>query len=171
VTDTQHGGSDGDLDQVVADLIRGLEKMPHWPGISFRGATAGDSFLTHAGVLVSQGLTATSRDSRVATENFTTPGIYAFLGVHGRAIEQVSAHPEEREVVFLPGSLFSVATTVRYDTHVVTVVEELDLERDPDSPKSVLDDVLRDVAAHLQRDRDASTLLIASPGKFAGDVF
>lgn len=158
------------MDEVVDDLLRALQKMPVHEGVSFRGGTVEDTFGGQSGTVVTRGLTATSRNARVATENFTTPAVYAIVGNQGRSLEGVSQHPEEQEVVFLPGTLFQPVKQVRYGALLVTVVEQLDLERTPDDPKADLDVVLASIAASLRDDLALGLIELSSPGKFAGDI-
>jgi hypothetical protein len=82
--------------------------MPSYDGISFRGRSA-SAALGHSGqVVVSSGLVSTSQDIRVATENFSCEGIYAVVGNSGRSISSYSQHPHEKEIVFLPSTMFLV---------------------------------------------------------------
>lgn len=162
--------TDANMDEVVDDLLRALQKMPVYEGISFRGGTVEDTFGRQAGTVVTRGLTATSRNARIATENFTTPAVYAVLGNRGRALEGVSQHPDEEEVVFLPGTLFRPVKQVRHDALLVTVVEQLDLERTPEDPKADLDAVLASIASTVRHDLALGQIEISSPGKFAGDI-
>jgi hypothetical protein len=162
--------TDANMDEVVDNLLRALQKMPVHEGISFRGGTVEDTFGGQAGTVVTSGLTATSRNARIATENFTTPAVYAVLGNQGRALEGVSQHPEEEEVVFLPGTLFQPVKQVRHGALLVTVVEQLDLERTPEDPKADLDTVLASIASTVRDDLALGQIEISSPGKFVGDI-
>lgn len=105
---------------------------------------------------VTERLVSTSRDPRVATENFTTDAVYAVLSSTGRSIEPFSAARHEREVVLLPGT-------------VLTLVEELDpaAEGEPEV----------DLAAwQVEIGRAVLEAELREPvpdpiaGKFAGDV-
>ena len=71
-------------------------------------------------------LLSTSRDPRVATENFSTEAVYAVLSRTGRSIEPFSAARHEREVVLLPGTVLTLVTRVRVKDLGVTIVEEFD---------------------------------------------
>jgi hypothetical protein len=158
------------MDEVLGNLIRGLSKLPTYDGVTFRGATPDDTFGTTSGTVVARGLTATSRDARVATENFTAPAVYAVVGTHGRSVEGPSQHPGEHEVVFLPGALFRAVAQVRFHDIPVIVVEELDLDREPNAPKGDLDQLLGAISARLRRDLERPPVEITSPGKFVGDI-
>lgn len=163
-------GTSAGMDQIVDDLIRGLRKMPVYDGVSFRGGTVADTFGRSSGTVVARGLTPTSRDARVATENFTTPALYAVVGNLGRSVEAVSQHPAEREVVFLPGTLFRALTQVRFDDLLISVVEQLDLDREPGGPQGDLDELLATVASAVRDARQREPVEVTTPGKFAGDI-
>lgn len=162
--------TDANLDEVVDNLIRALRKMPVVEGVTFRGGTVEDRFGSQSSTVVTRGLTATSRDVRVATENFTTPAVYAIVGNQGRAIEGMSQHPAEEEVVFLPGIVFQPVRQVRYGSLLVIVVEQLDLDRTPEDPKADLDEVLGTIAAAIRKGHAGDPVEVTSPGKFAGDI-
>lgn len=162
--------TDADMHEVVDNLLRALRKMPVHQGISFRGGTVDDTFGGQSGTVVTRGLTATSRNARIATENFTTPAVYAVVGNQGRALEGVSQHPHEEEVVFLPGTVFQPVRQVRHGALLVTVVEQLDLDRAPEDPKADLDAVLASIARSVRDGLARGPIEISSPGKFAGDI-
>src|SRR5262249_11829011 len=86
-------------------LLSALGKLPPYHGLSYRGY-AGRQGPGFQRALTSPVLVATSRDPRVATENFSTDGLYAVIGSRGREIATLSRHPQEQEVVFRPGSMF-----------------------------------------------------------------
>jgi hypothetical protein len=104
-----------DLTHLVDRVLADLGRVPPWSGISFRGMADHASFGRETGTGVAAGLVATSRDPRIATENFTTPGLFAIVGSDGRAIESVSQVPTEQEVVFLPASVFTFVSTANCD--------------------------------------------------------
>jgi hypothetical protein len=165
VTDTNR-----EMDQVVADLIAGLRKMPTHRGLSFRGGTLTDRFGRDSNTVVTRVLTATSRDPRIATENFSTDGMYAVLGTAGRDIALASEHRAEQEVVFLPGTAFSVVTTVRHEDLPIVVVEQLDADRISESAKIELSNVLARIANCVRAAKDNGPVEVPSPGKFVGDI-
>lgn len=107
-------------------LLATLEQLPPHEGIVFRGCEARSHERWPGRAHVLQTLLSTSRDPRVATDNFATEAVYAILSRTGRAIEQFSAAREEREVVFLPGTVFTLVTRVRVKDLGVTIVEEFD---------------------------------------------
>lgn len=156
--------------RMVRDLLSGLAKMPPYAGITFRGIGDGATLGTEVATCVTEGLVATSRDVRVASENFSTRGLYAVVGRAGRAIETVSQHPAEREVVFLPGAVFGHVTTVRDGDLPIVLVEQLDLDRDPEDPKQDLQETLAIVATLVDAGRRGEPVQVTTPGKFVGDI-
>lgn len=103
-----------------------VEKLPTHLGLVFRGCGARSHERWPGRALVTEGLVSTSRDPRVATENFTTEAVYAILSRNGRQIEHFSAARHEQEVLLLPGTVLTLVTRVRVGDLGVTVVEEFD---------------------------------------------
>ena len=153
-------------------LISGLEKLPRYSGVSFRGRAAGARFGVGAPSVVSPGLTATSRDVRVATENLTTRELYAVVGTSGRGLWPVSQQPHEQEVVFLPYTLFSPVETLEVEGVRVTIVEQLEV--DAAQRSNAGDWPLERVRGVIQRAVRAALahgpVEVTSPGKFLGDI-
>lgn len=163
--------SSEDLDRKVAALLVALEKLPPHRGVSFRGRSLDSSFGREGQVIVTRELTATSRSVAVATENLTSPALYVVLGRTGRAIEDLSRHPHEREVVFLPASVFKVVMSARVDDLPVTIVEQLNPELgDLDEPLGTLEEIAAFTVARVGEARDQAPVEVTSPGKFAGDI-
>jgi hypothetical protein len=163
--------SSEDLDRKVAALLVALEKLPPHRGVSFRGRSLDSSFGREGQVIVTRELTATSRSVAVATENLTAPALYVVLGRTGRAIEDVSRHPAEREVVFLPASMFTVVKSARVDDLPVTIVEQLNPELGQlDEPLGSLEEIAALTVAKVGQARDDGPVEITTPGKFVGDI-
>lgn len=165
------GAEDTDAARVEA-LLGALGKLPPHRGVSYRGQAAGASFgRTQGNVVVTRLLTASSRDVRVATENFRAAGRFVILGRTGRVIEHLSRHPEEREVVFLPSSMFMVVKQALLGGMPVTIVEQLNPERGtPDDPLATLDEVAALATRRVRAARSAPPVALTSPGKFTGDI-
>lgn len=160
-----------ELDQKVAALLRALDKLPPHRGVSFRGRTAESSFGREGQVVVTRELTATSRSVSVATENFAVPALYVVLGRTGRAIERLSRHPEEHEVVFLPASMFMVVKSARVDDLPVTVVEQLNPELETrDEPLGTQEEIAAFTVQRVRQARGDRPVVVSSPGKFVGDI-
>lgn len=163
--------SSEDLDRKVAALLRALEKLPPHRGVSFRGRSLDSSFGREGQVIVTRELTATSRSVAVATENLTAPALYVVLGRTGRALEDLSRHPGEHEVVFLPATMFTVVKSARIDDLPVTVVEQLNPEMtELDEPLGTLDEIAAYAVDRVGQARDQGPVEITTPGKFVGDI-
>lgn len=154
--------------QRINAFLEELRSFPGWSGISFRGMSADAEFGRTANVAVSRGLVATSRDSRVATENFSTPGVYAILGTDGRGIESVSRYPKEFEVLFLPGTTFAVTDRIEVDGYPVTLVRQAKLSAD--TPPIDVDDFTTRTRNAIVDGRGGSQAAITSRGKYVGDI-
>jgi len=163
--------SSEDLGRRVAALLKALRKLPPHRGVTFRGRSLDSSYGREGQVIVTRELTATSRSVAVATENLTAPALYVVIGRTGRAIETLSHHPGEREVVFLPASMFSVVKSARIDDLPVTIVEQLDPElADLDEPVGSLDEIAAFAVGRVAHAREAGPVEITTPHKFVGDI-
>lgn len=158
------------MDQEVAALLSALDKLPGFEGVTFRGHAAHQG-PTGKRMIISGGLVATSRDPRVATENFTTTGVYAVIGNAGRDITRLSAHPFEQEVVFRPGTMFLPIEQFGSHDLDVTIVEQLDPDRKPGSkPKLTLEQVRQSILEAIERSRAEPTAEGITAGKFVGPL-
>ncbi|WP_026877504.1 hypothetical protein [Jiangella gansuensis] len=157
----------------LAGLLTALEKLPPAPGLTYRGLAAGAA--PPDGTLVTQGLTATSRDPRVATENFTAAGVLAVAGHHGRDLGFFAQNPAEAEVVFLPGTVFRPVRAVTLDDgQPVVFVEELRPDAAEPAPPAGLPASTDELVSRVRDEVDAAqrrpAVTVTNPGKFAGDL-
>jgi hypothetical protein len=156
-------------DQLSA-LLSALDKLPPFRGLSYRGY-AGRQGQTFQRAIPSGVLVSTSRDPRVATDNFVTDGVYAVIGRRGRDLTSVSEHPAEQEVVFRPGSVYLPIERFDVDGLEVAVVEELDPDNDPDAAPPFTLDQLKDQMTEAIRDaRERPVVDDITPGKFSGPL-
>lgn len=163
--------SSEELDRKVAALLSALGKLPPHGGVTFRGRSSDSSFGREGQLIVTRELTATSRSVAVATENFSTPALYVVLGRTGRALEGLSQHPREREVVFLPASMFTVVKSARVDALPVTIVEQLNPETEEMGESlGTLEEIAAFTVQRVNEGRAAGAVEITSPGKFVGDI-
>lgn len=153
----------------LEEFLATLERLPAYEGVVFRGCDARSFERWPGRAAVTQGLTSTSRDARVATENFTTDAVYAILSRTGRAIEQFSAAVHEREVVFLPGVVLTLVTRARADDLLVVIVEEFD-PRAAEPVVSDLDDIKGQIGRAILEARSREAGPPVRPGRFAGDI-
>lgn len=150
-------------------LLSTLEQLPPHVGLVFRGCEARSHERWSGRAHVTERLLSTSRDPRVATENFTTDAVYAVLSRTGRSIEPFSAARHEREVVLLPGTVLTLVTRVRVKDLGVTIVEEFDpsAEEQPDVDLAALQvEIGRAILEAELREPVPDPI----EGKFAGDI-
>ena len=158
------------LDERLAALLSALDKLPPYRGLSYRGY-AGRQGQTFQRAIPSAVLVSTSRDPRVATDNFSTDGVYAVIGRRGRDLTSVSERPDEQEVVFRPGSVYLPIERFDTDGLEVAVVEELDPDHDPNAQPPFTLDQLKDRMTEAIRDaRGRPSVDGITPGKFTGPL-
>ena len=102
----------------LANAIEGIRHLPPVGGVTFRGITTPRT--TAPSVLVTQNITATSRDLTVATIGLTSPGIAAVILHTGRDVTPLSVVPQAQEVALLPGTVL-----LEIAGHTVEIVEQL----------------------------------------------
>ncbi|MEH3140743.1 MAG: hypothetical protein PGN37_11290 [Mycobacterium kyogaense] len=83
------------------DLVDQISRLPAIPGITYRGMIGAPPRYA----ITLSGLLPTSVNPRVASENFTSERVAAIATTSGRYIAPLSRHPDEMEVVLLPGTL------------------------------------------------------------------
>jgi len=88
----------------LGDFLAALDKMPPVGGLAWRGIDDVPGSVPALGVLTA--VAPTSRNPRVATENFTARTILVLLTRTGRDLSAFSAHPHEAEVIQRPGSVW-----------------------------------------------------------------
>lgn len=146
-----------------------LEALPAFEGVTFRGRTAEAEFLRPGQVAVVQGLLPTARNIDVATAGGTVPGVFAIMSLTGRNITAFSANRTEAEVVFLPGSMFGLAETIRVGTLDVHLVFEVI----PGSTSSVSSELVTRFGEQMAEFLTGHGDLVeveSVAGKFQGDI-
>ena len=151
-------------------LLSTLEQLPPHEGIVYRGCEARSHERWSGRAIVTEALLSTSRDPRVATENFTTDAVYAVLSRKGRAIEQFSAARHEHEVVFLPGTVFTLVTRVRFKDLGVTIVEEFDPDAEGEPEPIDFAAVQVEIGRALAEAELREAVPPSHPEKFVGDI-
>jgi hypothetical protein len=154
----------------LAAMLATLEQLPPHEGIVFRGCEARSHERWAGRAQVTEQLLSTSRDPRVATENFSTEAVYAILSRAGRSIEQFSAARHEREVVFLPGTIFTLVTRVRVKDLGVTIVEEFVPDAEAEPPVVDFAVAQEEIGRAILEAELRDPVPPSIPGKFAGDI-
>lgn len=137
-----------------------LAKLPVFRGVVWRGA--GFELTTPLTLHVPL---PTSKDVRVASENFRAPILHAIISGSGREIGPLSRHPAEAEVALLPGTVLTPVTGVHVtEGFRVQVVKEV-----LPGGESALPGSDEDLASLLTVARAAPPVEITSPGRFFVD--
>jgi len=147
---------------VTSNLVETLSRLPASPGITYRGwsGPAPHSAMTVSAVM------PTSADPRVASENFTSERLAAFVTVTGRLIAPMSRHPDEQEIAILPGTLLLAVGTAAIPGLVNDVVLLAETGSAPGLPKDSAE--LRHVVGQQVTDALAKPAFpIHSPGRFS----
>lgn len=149
-------------------FLRALERLPPYTGVVFHGLP---SIPPLSSVRWTRGVTATSRDPRIATENFTVPAIAAIVSRSGRDISSFSRYSDEREVVLPPEvALVEIARTTTDDGRAVVLIEQLSEPTPTDLP-STLVDLIAHVEGELRRAQAADPVKITTVGKFVEPLY
>ncbi|MGN8027830.1 hypothetical protein [Microbacterium sp. 22242] len=138
-------------------LIASLERLPVVPGLVWRGArVSAGSPLTLAGPL------AVSRDLRVASENLTTPVVYAIQSVAAHDLGSFGAHPAEEEAVLLPPSTL-VPAGAPYSAGALTVQPFIELRQGFATPSAP---TVEQITAAVSTVGALPAVSISRPGRF-----
>jgi len=158
-----------DAAEAARRFLSALEKLPAHTGIVFHGLPYIPPL---APARWTRGVTATSKDPRIATENFSSPAIAAIVSRTGREIAAFSAHPAEQEVVLPPEVvLLEVARINLPDGRPVVIVEQL-AEHDPTSDlPPTLNGLVTLVNDALRSAQALEPAPITTPGKFVEPLF
>jgi hypothetical protein len=155
----------------LSGFLDAIAKLPDFNGVTFRGLSAGEPEPPELGVAA--GVLSSSRDVRVASENFTAARLLVLLNRTGRSISEFSEHPREGEVVVRPGSVWRrlIEVTTPGLQQPALVLEELDPSGRTPSPTEwgdTLDEVAARVVRLVQQGIAGEQVAVAVPGKFAG---
>lgn len=158
-----------DPGEAALAFLRALERLPPYTGIVFHGLPSIPSL---SSARWTRGVTAASKDARIATENFSTPVVAAIASRTGRDISAFSAHLGEQEVVLPPGVvLLEVARTVTADGMPVVIVEQLAEPRSIEDLPPTLPALVAQVEAALAAASTQPEAAITTPGKFVERFF
>ncbi|GAA1516238.1 hypothetical protein BJ978_001781 [Agromyces terreus] len=145
-------------------FVSAVGKLPPTSGVTFHGGNE----TVDPGTLV--GVLATSRSILVATENLRSTTLIVVLGRTGRELSALSGHPDEREVVFLPGTTFGRVIEGEAPGGLrIVILEELGEHIEPGGHGTPRD-LLESVVAHVARERTLPPVVVHSPGKFVGPL-
>ncbi len=158
-----------DAGQAALSFLRALERLPTHTGIVFHGLP---SIPRLSPARWTRGVTATSKDPRIATENFSTAAVAAIVSRTGRDIGQFSAHPAEQEIVLPPEAvLLEVARTSLPDGRPVVIIEQLAEQDSSGSLPPTLEALVDHVHQRLDSGLEAPEAPITTRGKFVESFF
>lgn len=160
-----------DQDARVARMFRGLDEAPKHTGLSLRGLGP-EAPPQHRGLtVVSTWLVPTSTDPLVATRNGEVNRLFAITGDAAADLRPFSRYPQEREVVYLPGTVFVMGPTELVEDVAVTFVDQADPQRDPRlAAHFLLDNVRSAVRELLATSRRRAPVRVPHPEKFIGPL-
>ena len=144
------------MSEPPSGIARIFSGVPEFRGIVWRGA----AFQLWGPLQLTAPL-PTSKDPRVASENFRSPYLHAIVACRGRDISALSGHPTEEEVVLLAGAVLTPVTAAcRVEGHAVQVLREVGDHDDIIAPSHA------DLAPVLARARTAVPVPVTSPHRF-----
>jgi hypothetical protein len=152
----------------VDALLSALASLPPKAGLFWHGAAVPPP----AGAVEVRGLLATSENPRIATENFSTPVIIGIIAKRGRSLGPLSAHPQEQEVVLLPGTVLSTLQIMQQPgTATVVVMEELaESGSELDWLPPTIEELGQLVIGLLGQSAAQPPVQISTPGKFVAPI-
>ncbi|MEO6956713.1 MAG: hypothetical protein ABI137_08220 [Antricoccus sp.] len=164
------GDGSRDPAEVALGVLRALEKLPPFTGIVFRGLPTIPEINR---ARWTNGLTATSLDPRVGTENFTTPVIAAILSRTGRELTAFAEQPNEQEVLLPPNvMLHTLMVDTAPDGRTPLIVIEQLAELDPNvSLPPTLAELVAQIDAQLADAIKSPAVEVTSPGKFTESLY
>ena len=105
------------------NAVEGLRRLPATGAVTFRGVTSSGN--QKPGGIVTQNITATSRDLSVASVGLTSPGIAVVVAHTGRDLAPISAVPEAQEIALLPGTVLYTGRFIHAAGRDVELIEQL----------------------------------------------
>lgn len=158
-------------DEVYANLLTALQKLPRHVGISFRGHAEDEASLYPGRTLVTQYLTPTTKDLVIATRDGAVRSVFAVYGDGGSAVWQVSQAAHEREVVFLPSTLFVIGATEQVGPLRVTYVEQVNPDHTPEVAARLTPGWAREATHSMVEHMVSEAPVVATnPTKFIGPL-
>ena len=150
------------MNEGMAAFVDAASRLPVYTGLAWR--SAGFELTTP---FTSEAPMPTTRDLRVATENFRVADVHLFLSTAGRDLAPLSAHPAEQEVVLLPGARL-VPVSSRHDVEGLRV--QVILEQPASGaplPPAPTDD---EIGALVRASRAEGPVAIHRPGRYGASL-
>lgn len=144
-----------------SSLEEAISQLPATPTITYRGMSGPPprAAFTLTTIL------PTSADPRIATENFTSERVAAIVTLTGRSIAALSRHPDELEIVILPGTLLLPVGAIDLPELAEPVVVLAETGWAPGLPEDRAD-LERRIVDEVTRALARPPTRISSPGRF-----
>lgn len=154
------------------EIVRAL---PPVQDVVFRGHPA---LTGPVSPFLADGIISTSRDPRVASENFTTPVLLCIVSATGRVLGPLSRQSSDEEVVILPGRLLVPIGQFEVDSTLVVVLDEVEASPsgswvEPSRVGNIpsgADEILAYARSRVEQSIAGAAATVASPGKFVSPV-
>lgn len=155
----------------LSEFLGALDALAPAGGISYRGLTDDPSSIPVLGIMIL--VAASSRDPRVASENFTSKNLLVLLNRTGRDLSQLSQDASEREIVQRPSTLWHRLPDLSLPMlrQPLIVLEEVlpGSDEPPIGWPSSLVELKTIVSAEILAAQAAEPHTVRFPGKFAGE--
>ena len=152
-------------------FLDALGKLPMHGGAGFRGVPVGG--LQPPGLSIATMVMSTTRDPRLATENFKCGLLLVVLHRTGRDISVFSASPGDGEVLIMPGSVWQVLCRSQLAGGVPAVfVEEIVLGGSAAEPAGWghgVADLVGATAERVAASLSEPPVSIETPGRYCGE--
>jgi hypothetical protein len=161
------------MNDVDTARVAELAKLPPTVALTFRGMPAGVEPMS--AMTMTSKLVRTSRDPRVATDNFAHTMLFAIIARKARDVSNSAEHPEEAELVLLPGTVLNPIGQIRVTSMGSTaqILEEVDPSvgkfASAGMPESV-DELIDMVVTQVSKARRMDPVELTSPGRYAGTI-
>jgi hypothetical protein len=140
------------------------------PGLSFRGGlgSVGRTALAPPARFRHHGTLVTTRDVRLATNNFADEDVLGVVGRSGRDTAPLSPDTAELEVLYLPEVCFEVLAQQRLDDRLWLTVIRIE-DDEPPQPLDV-EETVRRIGTAVVRARGLPPATLTDPARYAGPI-
>jgi hypothetical protein len=152
-----------------------VRSLPQVQDVVFRGHP---ELAAPPSPFVTTGIVPTSRNPRVATENFSTPVLLCIVSATGRVLGSLSRQSSDEEVVILPGRLLTPIAEFSVGSALIVVLDEI--EASPSGAwvepsrvgniPSETEAMMGYVRSRVEQSIAGASVSIVSPGKFVSPV-
>jgi len=151
-------------------FLDALGKLPMSGGVGFRGVPVGRP--EPPGLSIATMVMSTTRDPRLASENFRCGLLLVVLHRTGRDISMLSTSPDDGEVLIMPGSAWSVLCRSQLADTPVVFLEEIVLSENAAQPAGwghSIADLVGSVSERIATSWSDPPVSIETPGRYCGE--